>query len=108
MRIVIKRSEFEFSVDEFHNLDFYILQINELHSTVIVIRTIDHICIFVRCLTIEPYGTVRQWLRDGVVNLGFSVDQYMVQSCDPTKAESITYLEDMAISLFKNKEEDKK
>ena len=32
MRIVRKRSEFEFSVDEVKNLDFYILQINELRS----------------------------------------------------------------------------
>lgn len=109
MRIVRKRSEFEFSVDEFNNLDFYILQISELHSPVIVIRTysLNTECIFLRCLTIEPYGTVRHWLRDGVVNLGFSVDPYVVQSCDPTKVESITYLEDEAISLFKNKEEDK-
>jgi hypothetical protein len=110
MRFVRKRSEFEFSVDEVNNIDFYILQISELNSPVIVIRTysLNTECIFVRCLTIEPYGTVRQWLRDGVVNLGFSVDPYIIESCDPTKVESITYLEDMAISLFNNKEEDKK
>lgn len=109
MRIIRKRSEFEFSVDEFNNLDFYILQISELNFPVIVIRTysLNTECIFVRCLTIEPYGTVRKWLLDGVVSVGYSVDPYMIQSCDPTKVESITYLEDIAISLFKNKEEDK-
>ena len=110
MRIVRKRSKFEFSVDEFNNLNLYILLISEIHSPVIVIRTysLNTECIFVRCLTIEPYKTVRQWLRDGVVDLEFSVNPYIIQSCDPTKVESITYLEDMAISLFKSKEEDKK
>lgn len=109
MRIVRKRSEFEFSVDEFTNLDFYILQIREINSPVIVIRTysLNTECIFIRCLTIEPYGTVRRWLLDGVVTIVNSFDPYIIQSCDPTKVESITYLEDMAISLFKNKEEDK-
>lgn len=110
MRIIRKRSEFEFSVDEFNNLDFYILRIREINSPVIVIRTysLNTECIFVRCLTIEPYGTVRQWLHSGVVSIGYSVDPYIIQSCDPTEVESITYLEDMAISLFKDREEDKK
>ena len=110
MRIVRKRSEFEFSVDEVNNLDFYILQISELNSPVIVIRTysLNTECIFVKCsITINPYKTVRQWLSDGVVDIGYSFNPYIVQSCDPTKVESITYLEDMAISLFKNRKEDK-